>query len=116
MIRVEFMQKFEASQRISKRLGFWFSFWLATFAFCLWLVAFHVENISFGGLQFLTLAILVIFNSILSVIAIREERKKRAFGLCCPNCKQNIIGSDAKAVLATGKCGRCGVTIIDDAE
>jgi hypothetical protein len=116
MIRAEFIQKFEASKRISKRLGFWFLFWLAIFAICLWLLAFHGGNISSGSLKFLTLAILIIFNSILLVIAIREERKKRTFGLCCPNCKHDIFGSDAKVVLATGKCGRCGVTILDDAE
>lgn len=116
MIRAEFIQKFEASKKVSKRLGFWFLFWLATFAFCLWLLAFHGESISSGDITFLTVATMIIFNCILLVISIREERQKRMFGLCCPNCKRDIFGSDAKVVLATGKCGRCGVTILDNAE
>ena len=70
------------------------------------------------GLDFWCLVFLIVWISVFApflfyVLARLPRKQLRRLGLLCPNCRKRLTGISAQVVIATGKCGGCGVMYLD---
>jgi len=74
------------------------------------------ERERFAALASATLgATLAAFGALMLVLVWWCRRcTPRSFGLLCPSCGAPLTGTNRKALLNTGECGRCHGRILDD--
>ena len=108
MTRAEFIQSFRQSQKRQNRFGF---------GVCGLLALTAIAGIPFAEAVDLdhpspVLIVFGLFGAVMVVGACVLVRLSLKATLKCPRCGKQIVGLSGQVVIASGRCGYCGETIL----
>lgn len=100
-----------------KTANIWGIIWLislfVSFFALIWFFEYFVSVEREYVIIFIILLVALFLGHFLFLFWLGKKRFKK-YGLECPNCKKPIYASLAQIAVATGKCGECGATIIQE--
>jgi hypothetical protein len=104
-------QEFIAKQKALKYFGFTIAvLWLVGLGF----LSLLGKVLSVGKNQLYTTCSIVYILGGAALIVWLNIRRQSQLGCICPKCGKRFYKVSAENVIATGKCGRCGETIINE--
>src|SRR5262245_42537937 len=115
MKRDELLKNLKAARGYGYRALIPYLLILATFAAVTWWYALSNEaraNPRISG--FMLLGFIALVYGGLIPTAILRRRFQRRLGLECPGCRKLLEGFHAQIVVASRRCGRCGVVVVHD--
>jgi hypothetical protein len=115
MTRAEFIQKLKVWKKQADKTGYLMLFCQVLLLVLVVFVCKYSDSFPKTWQPLVMLANLVGgFFGIVAVFGSHAKKFRKHFGLCCPNCRKDLIGGSAQVVVASDRCGFCGEIILED--